>query len=133
MQRSEQRGKFPDDLSVLDNRGRRRLGPKSAQLAAGLDIGKHQRGKVVAVGACKHDVAHIGREMVDEASPQRPNAGPGAGRQLEVLGNTAVEQQAFAGIMWIGEFQRVSQFVETVFVESVAREVLPACLRSAPA
>ncbi len=35
--------------------------------------------------------------MVDEARAQRPDAGPGAGRELEVLGDAAVEQQALRG------------------------------------
>ena len=64
------------------------------KLAAGIGIGKHQRGDVVAVGAGQHHVAHQRREMRDERGAQRPDADPGAGRELEIFGEAAVEQQA---------------------------------------
>ena len=64
--------------------------------------------------------------MIDEARAQRPDADPGAGRQLEVLGDAAVEQEAFARIVGVGEFQRVADLVEAVRVEGLARELRPA-------
>ncbi len=58
--------------------------------------------------------------MIEDANPQRPDAHPGAGRELEVLGDAAVEQQALAGIGRVGEFQRVAQLVVALVVERIA-------------
>ena len=85
-------------LGVGQHRGGRRVGGKARKLAAGLDVGKHQHGDVVAVGAGDHRVANERRAMIDELRAQRAGADPGAARELEVLGEPAVEQQALARI-----------------------------------
>ena len=77
---------------------------------------------VVAVGAGQHDIAHQRREMGDEGGAQRPDADPGAGRKLEILGEAAVEQQALGRIGRVGEFQRIADLVEAFLVEGVGRE-----------
>ncbi len=55
-----------------------------------------------------------------------PDADPGAGRELEILGDAAVEQQPLAGIGRVDEFQRVADLVEAFLVEGLAREMRPA-------
>ena len=47
---------------------------------------------------------------------------PSAGRQFEILGNAAVEQQAFERVRGIGEFQRVADLVIALGIESAERE-----------
>src|SRR5580693_9253118 len=64
------------------------------ELAAGVGIGKHQRGDVVTVAAGQHHIAHQRCKMRDERGAQRPDADPGAGRELEIFGEAAVEQEA---------------------------------------
>jgi hypothetical protein len=61
--------------------------------------GKEQRAHFVAVDAGDHRVLHVGRGGGDDPGPQRPHADEGAGGQLEVLGDAAVEAQA-AGAGW---------------------------------
>ena len=98
---------------------RREIGRK---LAAGIEIGKNQRGDFVAVGAGQHHVAHQRREMRDERRAQRPDADPGAGRKLEILGEAAVEQQALGRIGRIVELERVADLVKALVVKSVRGE-----------
>ena len=87
------------------------------ELAAGFEIGEDQRGDFVAVGAGEHHVAHERRAMRDEGRAQRPDADPGAGRELEILGDPAVEQETLCRLGRIGEFERVADLVEAFFVE----------------
>src|ERR1700683_539435 len=93
------------------------------QLAAGIGIGKHQCGNVVTVRAGQHHVAHQRREMGDESPAQRADADPGPGRELEIFGEAAVEQQAFGRIGRIGELDRVADLVKALVVERVSREM----------
>ena len=65
---------------------------------AGVEIREDQRADLVAVGAGDDDVARIRRELRQQARAQRADIDPGAGRELEVLGDAAVEQQALARI-----------------------------------
>src|SRR5262249_55732827 len=53
---------------------------------------------------------------------QRPDAHPGAGRELEILGEAPVEQKALCGLRRIGELERVAELVETLLVEGFRRE-----------
>src|SRR5262245_23963561 len=62
--------------------------------------------------------------MVDEARTQGSDADPCAGRQLEVLGDAAVEQKSFAWIIRVDEFQGVADLVEPFRIEGLAREML---------
>ena len=111
---------------AADNRRRRCVGGEASQLAARLDIREYQRRDIVAIRTGEHHVAHIGREMVDETGPQHADPGPGAGGQLEILGEPAVEQQTLAGIVRVDEFERIAQLVEAFRVKGLARErVLP--------
>ena len=48
---------------------------------------------------------------------------PGAGGELEVLGEAAVEHDALGGIGRIGEAHRVARLVEALLVEGIAREI----------
>ena len=41
--------------------------------------------------------------MVDEGGAQRPDIDPGAGRELEILGHPAVEDEPLAHVAGIGE------------------------------
>ena len=52
-------------------------------------------------------------------SRKRPDADPGAGRELEVLGDAAVEHEAQLGIGFVGELQRVAELVIALLVEGV--------------
>ena len=81
---------------------------------------------IIAIGAGKDHVADVGRKVIDEARAQRPDADPCAGRKLEILGDAAVEQQSFARIVRVDEFQRVADLVEALVIEGVARQLRPA-------
>ena len=96
-QRVEPPPELVAQLRVAEHRRGARIGGKSGEPAAGLDVGKDQRRDVVAIGAGNDDIAHQRRAMIDEFRAQWAGADPGAGRQLEVLGKAAVEQQALAG------------------------------------
>src|SRR5580700_3517629 len=94
-QRFEQAREFGAH-ACIGHQGRNRSigGEIGRQLAAGIGIGKHQRGDVVAVGAGQHHVAHQGRKMRDEGGAQRPDTDPCPGRELKIFGEATVEQQA---------------------------------------
>ena len=148
-ERIEPAAELVAQFRIGQHRGGRRVGGKPGKLAAGLDVGKHQRGDVVAVGAGDHRVAHERRAMIDEPRAQRAGADPGAAEKLEVLGDAAVEQQALARIGGVDELQRVADLVVALLVERVSGQIGPppiagrdvgalsaalrACLRSAPA
>src|SRR3974390_2191965 len=78
------------------------------------------------VGPGEHDIARERREVVEEARTQRSDADPGAGREFEILGDAAIEQQALFRRRGIGELQRVADLIESFFIEGGAREVLGA-------
>ena len=92
-------------------------GRAGRDFAAGVEIGKYQRRDLVAVGPGEHDVARQRGKMRNESPAQRPDADPGAGRQLEILGEPPVEQQAFGWIVRIGELQGVADPVKPLIVE----------------
>ena len=46
--------------------------------------------------------------------------------KLEILGNTAVEQETLAGIVRVDKFQCVAKLVEALFIEGVAASAGPA-------
>src|SRR5580658_10252011 len=98
-------------------------GETGRQLAADIGIGKHQRGNVVTVRAGQHHVAHQQCEMGDESSAQRADADPGPGRELEIFGEAAVEQEALGRIGRVGELDRVADLVKALVVERVSREM----------
>src|SRR5580704_17645497 len=108
-------GELSGDGSVGREIGRER--------PAGIGIWKHQRGDVVAVGAGQYHIAHQRREMCDERSAQRPDADPGAGCELEIFGEAAVEQEALGRIGLVGELDRIADLVKALVVERVGREM----------
>ena len=55
--------------------------------------------------------------MGDEFRPQRTDADPGAGGELEILRHPSVEQKAAFVIAVVDEAQRVTEFVEPLLVE----------------
>ena len=63
--------------------------------------------------------------MIDELRAQRADADPGAGRELEVLRQAAVEQQPLAGIVGVDEFERVADLVEALLVEGLGGQRRP--------
>ena len=47
--------------------------------------------------------------MGDDSGAHRPDADPGAGGQLEILGDAAVERQALGRVALVDPFQRVAK------------------------
>ena len=76
--------------------------------SAGFDVRKDQRTDLVAIGSGDDDIARIRLERLQEATAQRTDVHPSAGRKLEILGDSAVEQQAGARIAGVFEFERVA-------------------------
>ena len=62
------------------------------------------------------------RAMGDEFRAQRPDADPGAGRELEVLGDAAVEQQALVRIGRVLKLERVAELIKPLLVERRRRD-----------
>ncbi len=86
--------------------------PSAAQAAgspANLRPGRQgERGQVVAIGADDHHVPHPLPQMLEQFGAQRPDAHPGAGRELEILGDAPVEAEALGGIGGIDPGERVA-------------------------
>src|SRR5882757_8233251 len=61
--------------------------------------------------------------MISELGPQRPDIDPRAGRELEILCDAAVEQQAFPRIVGIGEFESIAEAIVALLVEGLRRQV----------
>src|SRR5262245_41975733 len=62
--------------------------------------------------------------MVDEAGAQWTDAHPGPRRQLEILRNTAVEQQPLGRSIRIDKFQRVAELVEALFIKGLSCQLI---------
>ena len=75
----------------------------------------------VAVLAGNDGVLQRRRGGGEHADAQRADMHPGAGGELEVLGEAAVEHDALAGIGRIGKAHRVARLVEAFLVERRAR------------
>src|SRR5207344_3399992 len=120
----QQLGEFLTDARRADDVGGRRVGAQAAKFPAGLDIGEHKCGDKIAISAGKNHVANEGSKMIDKAGAQRSDADPCARGKLEILRYPAVEQQSFAWIVRVNEFQRVADLVETLFIERVARQIV---------
>src|SRR6185503_20338689 len=65
-------------------------------------------------------VAHQRREVLDDARAQRPDVHPGAGGELEVLGDSAAEQETF---FWTVKNKGIAEAVPALLVERLAREL----------
>ena len=87
------------------------------QPPAGRGIGKDQRGRVLVALAGDDDVLHeIGREG-EKPRAERPDAHPRAGRELEVLGDPALEDESGVRPRRIGEGERIAESIEPFLVE----------------
>ena len=95
-----------------------------AERPAGLDVRHAEHADFVAVVAGNHRVAHVWRKVRDEPRPQRPDADPGAGRELEILFDPAVEDQPLGQSRAIDGAHGVAHAVEALVVERRAREVV---------
>ena len=56
----------------------------------------------------RDDVGHARRAMRDDFLPERPDADPGADRELEVLRHASFEEKTAFGIGFVDEAQRVA-------------------------
>ena len=122
-ERLKEARKGGNDASIGEHSRSRSIGGEiGSEPAAGFQIRKDQRGDVVAIGAGQNHVAHERRALGDERRAQRPDADPGAGRELEVLGQAPVEQKALRGVGRVGELQRVADLVEAFLVEGFRGE-----------
>ena len=81
-----------------ENLGGARAVAEAGELPAGREIGNDERGCVVAIVSRHDHVRHMRRAVGDELEPQRPDADPGAGRELEVFGDAPVEDEAALGV-----------------------------------
>src|SRR5262249_33527096 len=106
-----------------DDVAQRRIGSEAGQLSASLNVGEYQGSEIIAIATGEYNIAHVWGKMVDEARAQRTNADPGSRRQLEILGNTPVEQEPLGRIVRIDNLQRVAELVETLFIEGVPRQL----------
>ena len=81
------------------------------------EIREHQDADVVAVLAGDDDVLRQRLEAVEKGDAQRPDADPGAGGELEILCDAAVEHEAGRPVARLRELQSVADLVETFVVE----------------
>ena len=88
------------------------------RLAAG-DVEPGEDADEFAVGAGDDRVLEDRRAGADGADPQRSDMHPGAGRELEVLGEPAVEHEPLGVVHGIGETHRVARPVEALLVEGL--------------
>ena len=65
----------------------------------------HQQPQALAVRRGYHDVLHIGRAFQYRSVTQRADTDEYPGRQLEVLGDTAIEHQPLLGLLQVGRPQ----------------------------
>ena len=73
-----------------------------------------QRADFAPVVAGEHDILHVGRAVRDQLAAQRSDADPGAGVELEILGDASVEHQAALRIGRIDEADRIAAAVKAV-------------------
>src|SRR5580700_178884 len=71
-------------------------------------------------------VLRIGCEGRKERLAQSSDRDPGAARELEILGDAAVEAKAFGFVIFVEEAQRVAEAVIPLLVEGFARDRLVA-------
>ena len=95
------------------------------QLAAAGGVGPGQHADPLSVLAGNDGVLQRRRNGGECSHAQRPNRYPGAGGELEVLGQSSVEYDALARIAGIGKAHGVTGLVKTFLVEGCAREVFP--------
>ena len=87
---------------------------------------KHQRADLVAVVAGDHGVLDERVAGGDQLHADRARVHPGAGDELEILGDAAVEDEAFLGRRRVGELHRVADAVVAFLVERSLGQVVAA-------
>ena len=92
--RSVERAEPGSEIGARAARRRQPLG------ACGMHRNRAIARNIVAIVAGNHEVAHQRRKMRDEACTQPPDADPRAGRELEVLRDASVEDEALLGVGW---------------------------------
>src|ERR1041385_6418029 len=97
-------------------------------LALKASAGKTKGPRPPAFPPADPRVAPQRREVGEERGAQRADVHPGAGRELEILGDAAAEQQPRRGVGLVGEHERVAEPVIAFLVECLPRQ-----LRLAPA
>src|SRR5216683_6144000 len=85
--------------------------------AAGTEVRKYQKTYVIAAMAGYDDVLRQRRQRGDPGDAQRADADPGAGIELEILGDAAVEKQSKLRAIRIGEGHGIADPIESVGVE----------------
>ena len=78
-------------------------------------VGDGQDGEVFAVGAGDDQVLHVWRETLEQAEAERADGDPGAGHELEVLGDAAVEAEAEVEVVRVGGDEGVAE-AEIAFI-----------------
>ena len=100
----------------IDDIVRTRAGA-ARQSAAFVEIGKYENGEFRRVMAGDDDILDERGAGLDEAGAQRPDADPGAGGELEVFRDPAVEEQAARRFVVIAEPQGIPELVKAFGVE----------------
>ncbi len=116
---------------VLAHRGMAReigqggRGALANQLLASARIEPAEQRDKLAIRACDDRVLQHRRTGREHADAQGPDIHPGAGRELEILRQAAVEHHAARGVVLIGEAHRIARHVEAFRVERRRGQVGP--------
>ena len=100
---------------------RRRVGRQAGERAAAVEAREDQHADLVAVDAGDHDVLHARVAGGDDLRAQRADRDEGAGRELEVLGDAAVEHEAALRVAPGRRLDGVAAAVEALVVERLGR------------
>src|SRR6516225_5733156 len=119
-QPSEAFGKGAANQRIGRGRGNVIGGKGRIDQAAAVKVEHDQRRYFVAIDAGNHDVAHQRRAGCDETRAQGTDADPGAARELEILGNAAIEVEAGVEIVRLSRLERIAEPVEAFLVEGLA-------------
>ena len=84
---------------------------------ARLQIRNDQRCHVVAIQACNHHILRDRRQRRDQVRPQWPDAYPCPARELEILGDPAVEHESTRRITLVEQADGITHPVIAFFVE----------------
>src|SRR4029077_6291543 len=113
---------LPHPPMVQDFGYRRKDQEVRAKRTASLDIRKNHHAHIVAVMTGDDHVTRKWRKKIQNPCSQRSDAHPSPGRQLEVLGETAVEHETFIHISRIDKPNRGPKFGKAIFVERFLRK-----------
>ncbi len=103
--------------------GERSFAADELVAAGGVEPGEHADAFAVLAG--DDGVLQRRRGGGERADPERAHGDPGAGGELEVLGQAAVEHDALCRLAGIGKAHGVARLVEAILVEGRAREIGP--------